>query len=115
MRLIDADKLKEKLQEQQKYGSTSDSKGRAKAIVEVIHAPTIEAEPVKHGQWIEKKPSRMKWIPDESDGITEEETTIEDMVEQKCSVCQRWSIKFAYHIEMNFCPNCGAKMKGDRS
>lgn len=74
---------------------------------------TIEAVPVKHGTWIEKKPSRMKWIPDESDGITEEETTIEDMVEQKCSACQRWSIKFAHHIEMNFCPNCGAKMDGD--
>lgn len=72
--------------------------------------PTIDAEPVKHGAWIEKKPSRMKWIPDESDDITEEETTIEDMIEQKCSICQRWSIKFAHHIEMNFCPNCGARM-----
>jgi predicted RNA-binding Zn-ribbon protein involved in translation (DUF1610 family) len=67
---------------------------------------------MKHGTWIEKNPSRMKWIPDESDDITAEETTIEDMVEQKCSVCQRWSIKFAYHIEMNFCPNCGADMRG---
>lgn len=72
--------------------------------------PTIDAKPVRHGTWIEKKPSRMKWIPNESDGITAEETTIEDMIEQKCSVCQRWAIKFAYHIEMNFCPNCGAKM-----
>lgn len=43
MRLIDGDALKEKLQEQQKYGSTADSRGRAKAIVEVIHAPTVEA------------------------------------------------------------------------
>ena len=51
MRLINGDALKEKLQEQQKYGSTADSRGRAKAIVEVIHAPTIEAEPVKHAKW----------------------------------------------------------------
>jgi hypothetical protein len=73
--------------------------------------PTIDAEPAKHGTWFEKKPSRMKWIPEESDDITEEETTIEDMIEQKCSICQRWSIKFAYHIEMNFCPHCGADMR----
>ena len=46
MRPIDGDALKEKLQEQQKYGSVADSRGRAKAIVEVIHAPTIEVEPV---------------------------------------------------------------------
>jgi len=46
MRPIDGDALKEKLQEQQKYGSIADSRGRAKAIVEVIHAPTIEVEPV---------------------------------------------------------------------
>ena len=45
MRPIDGDALKEKLQEQQKYGSVADSRGRAKAIVEVIHAPTIEIEP----------------------------------------------------------------------
>ena len=74
-----------------------------------------KAENVKHGMWIEKKPSRMKWIPNECDDITEEETTIEDMVEQKCSVCQRWAIKFAHHIEMNFCPNCGADMRGDNN
>lgn len=64
----------------------------------------------KVGTWVEKKPSHMKWIPDESDGITEGETPVEDMVEQKCSVCQRYAIKFAHHVEMNFCPNCGAQM-----
>lgn len=115
MRLIDADELLKILQEQQKIGSVNDSRGRAKAILEVIHAPTIDAEPVKHGTWAEKKPSRMKWIPDECDDITEEETTIEDMVEQKCSFCQRWAIKFTHHIEMNFCPNCGARMDGDNN
>lgn len=90
--------------------------GKCKAcdIAEILSmiddTPTIDAKPMKHGTWIEKKPSRMKWIPDESDGITKEETPVEDMIEQKCSVCQRWAIKFANHIEMNFCPHCGAKM-----
>lgn len=50
-RLIDANALLKRLQEQQKYGSTIDSRGRAKAILEVIHAPTIEAEPARRGRW----------------------------------------------------------------
>lgn len=115
MRLIDAEKLLKILQEQQKSGNVNDSRGRAKAILEVIHAPTVEAEPVKHGAWTEKNHSRMKWIPDESDDITEDEVDIEDMIEQKCSVCQRWAIKFAHHIELNFCSYCGARMDGDKS
>lgn len=40
--------------------------------------PTVGAEPVKHGTWIEKRPSRMKWIPDESDGIHVKEIELED-------------------------------------
>ena len=51
MRLIDAEELLKILQEQQKLGNVNDSRGRAKAILEVIHAPTVEAEPVKHGRW----------------------------------------------------------------
>jgi hypothetical protein len=53
VRLIDANALLKKLQEQQKYSSVSDSRGRAKAILEVIDAPTIDAQPVKHGHWSE--------------------------------------------------------------
>lgn len=113
MRLIDADELLKILQKQQQLGNVNDSRGRAKAILEVIHAPTVEAEPVKHGEWVEKNPSRMKWIPEESDGITEDEIEVEDMTEQKCSICQHWTIKFTHHIELNFCPLCGARMDGD--
>ena len=80
-----------------------------KAAIEFLK----NAAPVKHGAWTEKKYSRMKWIPDESDDITEDEVEIEDMIEQKCSVCQRWAMKVASHIEMNFCPHCGARMDGD--
>ena len=100
MRAIDANELKKKLEAEH---------CDCEIMAMIDNMPTA-AEAVKHGTWIEKKPCRMKWIPDESDDITAEETTIEDMIEQKCSVCQRWAIKFAYHIEMNFCPNCGARM-----
>jgi hypothetical protein len=71
-----------------------------------------DVQPVKHGAWTEKKHSRMKWIPDDDDDIMEDEVEIEDMVEQKCSVCHRWANKFAHHIELNFCPYCGARMDG---
>lgn len=84
MRLIDADALKEKLQEQQKYGSTSDSRGRAKAIVEVIHAPTIEANPMKRGRW--KRLSQFCL---------------------ECSCCADIS-----DCLTNYCSECGAKMEG---
>lgn len=90
MRLIDGDALKEKLQEQQKYGSTADSRGRAKAIVEVIHAPTVEAEPVKHGQWIRYHnhfPQRYQ-----------------------CSECGGTDVSI-----FAFCHHCGAKMDGDKT
>ena len=80
-----------------------------KAAIEFLKNAAL----VKHGAWVEKKHSRMKWIPDESDDITEDEVEIEDMIEQKCSVCQRWAMKFAHHIELNFCPYCGARMDGD--
>lgn len=113
MRLINAEELLKILQEQQKLGNVNDSRGRAKAILEVIHAPTVEAEPVKHGTWAEKKYSCVKWLPDDDDDIAEDEAEIEDMVEQKCSVCHRWAMKVACHIEMNFCPHCGARMDGD--
>ena len=53
-------------------------------------APTIEAEPVKHGKWV-----------------------VEHKESIRCSECcfNRANIK----MPMDFCPNCGAKMdrKGD--
>lgn len=119
MRPIDADSLKKALKDIECVGGHKYWRAGAQAMIDkmfpqiIDSEPTIKAEQVKHGQWIENKPSRMKWIPDESDGITAEETTIEDMTEQKCSICQRWAIKFTHHIEMNYCSNCGARMDGD--
>ena len=70
-------------------------------------APTIEAEPVRHGRWIEKLPY--------------EDETVKDLEFQiVCSRCdeQNSSITFdenSVPIEKTFyrtryCPNCGAKM-----
>jgi len=59
--------------------------------------PTIEAEPVRHWQWIPQYTSKR--------GLSDFFA---------CSECNKTS--FTYHkVKMcsyNFCPNCGAKMDG---
>ena len=64
----------------------------------IIDAPAVDAEPVRHGKWL--KPSGM--LPPECHD------------KKRCSVCAN----FALHDRLgrvrpsNYCPNCGAKMKG---
>ena len=96
MRLIDADALIEVIDKkfQEHYGKT---------VYQFIHdffrfvmkqikkAPTIEAEPVKHGQWIEY--------------IYRSHCNNEEKNRYRCSIC--------YHIEKyptKYCADCGAKM-----
>ena len=89
VRLIDANALLKKLQEQQKYSSAADSRGRAKAILEVIHAPTIPAQPVKRGNWETKGGvhcTRCGWRP-------------------SGKICDLFT---------NYCAGCGADMRGDK-
>lgn len=87
VRLIDANRLLKKLQEQQKHSSVTDSRGRAKAIVELIHAQTVDAVPVKRGKWI---------VPpvDSNDRVY-------------CSVCG-W--RPYGDLFTDFCAGCGAYM-----
>lgn len=80
---------------------------------DIMEFPTADVQPVKHGKWIEKKVSRMKWIPYADDDVNPDDVDIECMTEQKCSYCKRWTIKFTYHIELDYCPLCGARMDGD--
>ena len=73
MRLIDADALLERMKRTNRYFNVK---------FDIEEAPTIEAEPVRHGQWIEH-----------DDGIF------------TCSECGN-----AESIESYFCRYCGAKM-----
>ena len=79
----------------------------------IKHIPAADVQPVKHGKWIEKKVCRIKWIPYDDDDVNPDDVDIECMTEQKCSYCKRWTIKFTYHIELDYCPLCGARMDGD--
>lgn len=53
-------------------------------------APTIETEPVRHGEW----------VPYPSDSY------------RKCSVCGIEYSRYEMILKHKFCPNCGAKMDG---
>ena len=86
MRLIDADAL-------ESNGICFAVHGGAKfiSLESVRTAPTIEAEPVKHGRWVS-----IEAIPHSY---------------YRCSECgDEWGYGATLH--MNFCPNCGAKMDG---
>lgn len=59
-----------------------------------VNAPTIEAEPVRHGRWIIH-----------IDDIFPSDST------QECSVCHVHETIQIYND--NYCPHCGARMDGD--
>lgn len=77
MRLIDADALER--HEADTYGAIED----VVYAEDIDNAPTIEAEPVKHGHW---ETGRLCY---------------------ECSVCKNGYLGMP---KTKFCPNCGAKM-----
>lgn len=94
MRLIDADALAEKMEKEIYRYWNEDGGGyylAEDAIEEVKYAPTVEAEPVRHG----------KWIP-----IIDEYETRYMLTGYKCLLCGRCEEK-----EEPYC-HCGAKMDG---
>lgn len=60
-------------------------------------APTIDAQPVKHGRFVFEKGDYRNTV----DGY-------------RCTSCgETYHTKVPYFSEYKFCPNCGAKMEGD--
>lgn len=88
MRLIDADALLEKIWEQRhEHPNAYQLSNYAELLA--CEAPTIDAVEVVHGQWICQNFGRTRF---------------------KCSVCHAENYEMCYH----YCPNCGAKMDGER-
>lgn len=91
MRPIDADEV---LKIVEPYGTThGTSLGRHSGVADAIYyeiakLPTIEAEPVRHGEW--KRLTNSK-------------------IARYCSLCGTRHVSGSAN---NFCPNCGAKMDG---
>lgn len=106
MRLIDADALlKASRRGKILYFNDTTTDGYTDVLlaVEVEHTPTIDAEPVRHGRWIERySPGGVRLC--------------------ECSVCgtsaisqdDTWGYVINYY-KTDYCPNCGAKMDGGES
>ena len=88
MRLIDADALLERMKRTNRYFNVK---------FDIEEAPTIEAEPVRHGRWKE-----MHYEGGILDGTNFD----------RCSVCgyERVFNDPALKTVFKYCPNCGAKM-----
>ena len=85
MRLIDADKLINSLRENAPYIHIILS-----AIVAL--APTEDAEPVRHGRWIERETEKPPIL--------------------RCVMCSECGTMYQrrHKAYLSYCPNCGAKM-----
>ena len=97
MRLIDAENLAEVLnryltQLRNSGISVGLRMGINTCLTFIKNANTIEAEPVKHGRW--------ETNSDRPDSLI-------------CSIC-KCGFDMWKHDPHNYCPNCGAKMYGDR-
>lgn len=86
MRLIDADALFDSFKQKEYFKTRTVAVISTKQVIE--SAPTIDAEPVRHGHW-KKEPFLM--------GTT-----------YRCNLCgENYGMP---HGIFDFCPNCGAKM-----
>ena len=99
MRLIDADALKDRLDYCVKEGMGSTIAFTFKHMAD--DAPTIEP---KRGEWEEK----------ETFSVADDDLIIERWQSARCSMCERYhTTPYMYYFnDYNFCPYCGADMKG---
>ena len=92
MRLIDAEKLPIEPVVPNVFISRDYAFGWNDMLRNVLGAEPIEAEPVRHGRWIEHE-----WAEEEN-GLL--------ISNFECSNCHGWERK-----ESDFCPSCGADMR----
>ena len=88
MRLINVDALKESFGDERLDGDWCICGDETTARDLVDEAPIIDAEPVRHGKWI-----------DVSGGYLYE-----------CSKCKAQANSNQFKSNLKYCPNCGAKM-----
>ena len=95
-RLIDADALiTAVLKNAIDYAVVFGDSEMHRLLVQVIaHQPTIDAEPVRHGKWIKADSQQYfrKHYP--------------------CFTCSECGYRKDSQKKWNYCPNCGADMKG---
>ena len=91
--LVERDKIRTEVVERYSFGvPTPDRHGQAmlggirKALREIETSPTVDAEPVRHGMW---EDDNYIW---------------------KCNLCHKYLMIEQGDADMNYCPNCGAKL-----
>lgn len=85
-RLIDADALYSELAKANSFGELT----AKKAIRRLANAPTVDAEPARHGKW--------RFV------------NCATGLRCQCSECLHW---VDAGTDKNYCPNCGADMRGE--
>lgn len=91
MRLIDADRLLQGYEDHDFIDTHV-----------VWNAPTVDAEPVRHGKWLDSETFKRPWFRHH---IFE------------CSVCRNTLDMDGVNAgrgDANYCPNCGARMDAER-
>lgn len=104
MRIIDADALRKSVLDLPNcYNGFSDTYDKACIIDLIDEQPTIEER--KKGKWIDDNEKPVGWYKvDKSCPVGW----------CKCSECGEWLIgSDEYLVKGNFCPHCGADMRGD--
>lgn len=98
MRLIDADALKEK-----RFKMYSNFLGNVSvvAVKDLDEAPTIEAEPVRHGRWVYHE------------CVSSHDGAISGYSCSKCNAFVDEEIFDMDEFHKDFCGHCGARMDGD--
>lgn len=92
MRLIDADVLETKSKTIYMEFENVAVPTRVISIADLHLAPAVDAEPVRHGAWIDGRPYvNSRW--------------------KVCSVCKECAPE--PHAGYEYCPNCGAKMDAE--
>lgn len=98
-RLIDADSLKDELNAWARVITKPTLMGSDEVMCVIDHAPTIDAVPVVHGEWV-KGIHIVECSACSEKFDFGDETWVEDY-----DICE--------DIGWKFCPNCGAKMDGE--
>lgn len=92
-----------------RYVAQMDERTRLKHMV--ADAPTIEQR--KTGKWIEDAETYYKAVNEKGGGVNENTPYFTDDI--ACSEClAMFSVIDNETERWNFCPNCGAEMKGDK-
>lgn len=93
-KLINADDLLSLYNMSAIYEAGEFGLGCIEIINDIKNTPAVDAEPVRHGKWIEIDPRK----------------DVEGWIEYdyQCSICKEISWEGT-----NYCPNCGARMDGE--